>query len=150
MFPERAAKTVVLMAPQQKEKNLVIQWCKALILSPGMLFCAGYLLLYLCTAHSLRVHFKDDLLQSFSQATGNSRQIRFASLKTDFFLDTITLTKIELSPSGRAKTGSQPIIINTIKINLPDLDTFLFCPATRQSSSKVVCEEILKEERRLQ
>ncbi len=142
------------MATQPSEKKLIIQWLKALILSPGILFCTGYLLLYLLTAHWLGVHFKDELLRSFTETTGNRRQLQIASLKTDFFLDTLTLTQIELSgapsPSGARQTSGQPITISTMTITLPDLDTFLFSPATRQSSSRAVCEEILKAEQRLQ
>ncbi len=64
------------------EKKFLINWLKALMLSPGILFPAGYLLVYLSTNIYLNADFKKNLSTSVNQSTGNTWHISIKSLKS--------------------------------------------------------------------
>jgi hypothetical protein len=125
------------------EKKFLINWCKALMLSPGVMFPAAYLLVYTSTNIYLNAEFKKNLAQSVKQATGSTWQISIKSVSSDLMLDSVTLNHIELTPAGRLEHPS--IIIPTIEVNCPDLQNMLFSPAKRLSSTQVICEKILSD-----
>ncbi|MBV5304884.1 MAG: hypothetical protein JZU70_11915 [Chlorobium sp.] len=125
------------------EKNFLINWCKALMLSPGVLFPAAYLLVYTSINIYLNAEFKKNLAQSIKQATGSTWEISIKSLSSDLILDSVTLNHIELTPAGTMEHPS--ITIPTIEVDCPDLQKVLFSPAKRLSSTEVICEKILSD-----
>lgn len=123
------------------KKKFLINWCKALILSPGVLFPAAYLLVYTSTNIYLNARFKTNLAQSVKQATGSAWEISIKSLSSDLILNSVTLNHIELTPAGTLKHPA--ITIPTIEVNCPDLQALLFSPAKRLSSTEVISKKIL-------
>jgi hypothetical protein len=142
------------MNPRLPNKTFVIKWFKALMLSPGVLFPAGYLLLYLSTNIYLNENYKKCLAQTFNQATGNKMQISIKSLNAGFVFDSFTLNNIELTstlPVADDQNSSDcRITISSLKIAAPDLQKLLFSRTAQQLSAKNVCDKILEEERRIQ
>ncbi len=132
------------------EKKFLKNWLKALMLSPGVLFPAGYLLVYLSTHIYLNVEFKKTLSQCISQATGNTWQVSIKSLKPGLILDSVTLNHIEFTQTKGSEqniqTPAQTITIQSLNIPCPDLEKLLFSHTERVSSTKAVCEKILAEE----
>ena len=132
------------------EKKFLKNWLKALMLSPGVLFPAGYLLVYLSINIYLNVEFKKNLSQSISQATGNTWQVSIKSLKPGLILDSVTLNHIELTQTRgseqNVKSPAQTITIQTLNIPCPDLERLLFSHTERVSSTKAFCEKILADE----
>ncbi len=139
------------MGPRLPAKNFVINWLKALLLSPGVLFPAGYLLVYLSTNIFLNADFKKNLAQSVNQATGNSWQVSIKSLKSGLILDSVTLQDIELTPTSAPESNLQhpahTITIQTLEIPCPNLEKLLFSHTERILSAKVICKKILADER---
>ncbi len=120
------------------------------MLSPGILFPAGYLVLYLSTNIYLNSDFKKNLSQSFNTATDNNWQISVKSLKSGLFLDSVTLDHIELKkremPERNNKETDRTIIIKTLEIPYPDLQKLLFSSTERLSSIQTVHEKIIAKE----
>jgi hypothetical protein len=129
-------------------------WLKALMLSPGVLFPAGYLLVYLSTNIFLNADFKKNLAQSVHQATGNTWQVSIKSLKSGLILDSVTLNDIELTPTGTPESNLQhpahTITITTLDIPCPNLEKLLFSHTERILSTKVICKKILADDRIVQ
>ena len=142
------------MAPRFPAKNFMINWLKALILSPGVLFPAGYLLVYLSTNIFLNADFKKNIAQSVGQATGNTWQVSIKSLKSGLILDSVTLNDIELTPTGAPESNLQhpahTITIPTLEIPCPNLEKLLFSHTERILSTKVICKKILADDRIVQ
>ena len=139
------------MAPRFPHKKFIINWLKALMLSPGMLFPAGYLFVYLSINIYLNADFKKNLAQSINQTTGNTWNISINSLKSGLVLDSVTLDHIELTPVAHPENNGQKrnhaITIKTLEIPCPELEKLLFSSKERLSSTKTVCEKILADER---
>ncbi|EAT59094.1 hypothetical protein [Chlorobium ferrooxidans] len=135
------------MKPRLPHKTFVINWLKALMLSPGILFPMAYLLLYLSTNIFLNKDYKKDLTLSFNRATGNSLHIKVASLKAGLIFDSVTLNQIELTSTvpveGAKSSSGDKITIKSMKINSPDLQNILFSQCALQASTEQVCEKIL-------
>ncbi len=142
------------MAPRFPAKHFMINWLKALLLSPGVLFPAGYLLVYLSTNIFLNADFKKNIAQSVGQATGNTWQVSIKSLKSGLILDSVTLNDIELTPAGAAESNLQhpahTITIPTLEIPCPNLEKLLFSHADRNLSTNVICKKILADDRIVQ
>ncbi|MEI7825478.1 MAG: hypothetical protein WCI01_09265 [Chlorobiaceae bacterium] len=142
------------MAARFAHKKFIINWLKALMLSPGMLFPAGYLLVYLSINIYLNADFKQNLAQSISKATGNTWQISIKSLKSGLVLNSVTLNQIELTPVASTEISRQKsnhaITINTLEIPCPKLEKLLFSSKERLASTKTVCDKILADERLIQ
>jgi len=130
------------------QKKFLINWCKALILSPGVLFPAAYLLVYTSTNIYLNAQFKMNLAQSVKQATGSTWEISIKSLSSDLILDSVTLNHIELRATGAHEQSS--ITIPSIEVNCTDLQKLLFSPAKRISSTEAICEKILSDKHLVQ
>ncbi len=140
------------MPPRLPQKQFVRNWIKALLLSPGVLFPAAYMLYYLSTNIYLNAGFKANLASSFSQATDNRQQLSIKSIKSDIGLDTFTLNQIVLSESGsNAGTGNSApaITIKTLTLDSPSLEKMLISNAAMRSSQEALCRNILNEEERL-
>ncbi len=139
------------MAPRFPHKTFVINWLKALMLSPGMLFPASYLLIYLSTNIYLNTDFKQNLSRSITQVTGNTWQISINSLSSGLILDSVTLNHIELTPVVQSQNSTQQanhaFTIPSLKIAFPELQNILFSREERLSSTKTVCEKILSDKR---
>ena len=120
------------------------------MLSPGILFPAGYLVLYISTNIYLNSDFKKNISRSFNTATGDNWQISVKSLKSGLFLDSVTLNHIELTKRGMAdqsnKVTYRTITIKRLEIPYPDLQKLLFSSAERLSSTQTVYEKILARE----
>jgi hypothetical protein len=119
------------------------------MLSPGVLFPSGYLLLYLSTNIYLNGDFKKNLSESVQNATGNTWHISIKSLQSDLVLDTVILNHIELTkaamPENRADIARSTITINTLEIPLPNLQQLLFNSSERLTSTNALCDKILAE-----
>ncbi len=142
------------MGPRFPHRTFVINWLKALLLSPGILFPASYLLVYLSTNIYLNADFKENLSRSITQATGNTWQINIKSVKSGLVLNSVTLDTIELTPTARRQNNEQhfshAITIKTLEIACPELQNILFSRKERLLSTKTVCEKILSDERLIQ
>jgi hypothetical protein len=149
-----AGKREVNMLPRFPHKKFIINWLKALMLSPGMLFPAGYLLVYLSINIYLNADFKQNLSRSASRATGNTWHISIKSLKSGMGLNSVTLNQIELTPAGNPESNRQArndtITINTLEIACPELQKLLFSPSERLLSTKTICDKVLSDDRIIQ
>ncbi|MEI8033096.1 MAG: hypothetical protein WCH05_07120 [Chlorobiaceae bacterium] len=141
------------MTPRSPHKTFVFNWIKALLLSPGLLFPAAYMVYYLSTNVYLNAGFKANLASSFTKATGNTQQISIRSLRSDISLDTITLDQIvvkERIGNNKARSeGSAAITIKTLKIESPSLEKMLISNRAMLSSKETLCRNIINEEERL-
>jgi hypothetical protein len=121
----------------------------AFMLSPGVLFPAGYLFLYLSTNIYLNAGFKTNLSKSIEKATGNTWKTRITSIKSGWGFDSMTLNHVELTKAAnrgmRADDENRTITINTIEIPYPDLQKLLFSSTERLASTNALCEIILAE-----
>lgn len=142
------------MVHRLPHKTFLINWLKALILSPGMLFPASYLLVYLSTNIYLNADFKQNLSRSITQATGNTWHINIKSVKSGLVLNTLTLDTVELTRiAGHNNSGqstNHAITIKTLEIACPKLQNILFSHKERILSTKTICEKILSDERLVQ
>lgn len=142
------------MGHRLPHKTFVINWLKALILSPGMLFPASYLLVYLSTNIYLNADFKKSLSRSFNQATGNTWQLNIKNVKSGLVLNSVTLDTVELTPIAGHNNSRQgtnhAITIKTLEIACPELQNILFSRKERLLSTKTVCEKILADEHLVQ
>lgn len=140
--------------PRFPKKSFVVNWLKALMLSPGMLFPAAYLLVYLSTNIYLNADFKKNLSRSLNRATSNNWYVSIKSLNSGPVLDSITLNTIEFTPVVQSDNNGQStnhaITIKTLEIACPELQNILFSRKERLLSTKVVCEKILSDERLVQ
>ncbi len=121
----------------------------AFMLSPGVLFPAGYLFLYLSTNIFLNAGFKTNLSKSIEKASGNTWKTSIRSIKSGWGFDSMTLNHVELTKAAnrgmRADNENRTITINTIEIPYPDLQKLLFSSTERLASTNALCEIILAE-----
>ncbi|NMW19306.1 MAG: hypothetical protein HKK66_09825 [Chlorobiaceae bacterium] len=133
-----------------RRKKFILNWLKAFMLSPGVLFPTGYLLLYLSTNIYLNVIFKTNLSESVERATGNTWQTSIKSIKSGLVFDCVTLKHIELTKTARpeisANVRSRTLTIDTLEIPFPNVQMLLFSSTERQSSTNALCEKILAEQ----
>ncbi|NTW55737.1 MAG: hypothetical protein HGB20_01675 [Chlorobiaceae bacterium] len=133
------------MNPFRFDKRFVANWLKAFMVSPGVLFPAAYLFLYLSSGLFLNGVFKKELQDAYALKTANSRRLAVGSLKLSVTLGSVTLNDITTEPA-RASADSRPRIINAVEIPLPDLADILLFSSARRSSARSVCETVLAEE----
>ncbi|MEI8102222.1 MAG: hypothetical protein WCG61_01690 [Chlorobium sp.] len=130
---------------QITEKKFFINWCKALMLSPGVLFPAAYLLVYTSTNIYLNAAFKHNLAHSVNQATGNTWNTSISSVTAGLILDSIKLNHVTLSPADTTAKNSKRITLTTLEIPCNNLQLLLFSPSKRFSSTETISEKILSE-----
>lgn len=139
------------MTPRFPERTFLINWVKALLLSPGILFPVAYLMVYLATGLYLNADFKMNLSRSINLETGNAWKISIKSLKPNLVLDSVTLNHIELTPTVQFQNNEpdtlHAITIKNLKIPWPGLEKILFSRNERISSTNTFCKKILADER---
>lgn len=141
------------MTPFRFEKRFIANWMKAFMVSPGVLFPAAYLIIYLCASLFLNTVYKKELCRSYGIATGSSRNLSIGSLKAGIDLGSVTLSDIEtvsaISFPGKKATGPARSI-HTMSITLCDTGNFFLSKSARQVSARKACEKILAGEARYQ
>ncbi len=133
------------MNPFRFDKHFVANWLKAFLVSPGVLFPAAYLFLFLSAGQFLNGNFKKELQETYALKTANSRRLSVRSLMLSTTLGSVTLHDIETGPVPPS-ADNRPHSINTMEIPLSDLAGILFCNSVRRSSVGSACERILAEE----
>jgi len=135
-------------------KSFIINWLKAFMLSPGVLFPAGYLLLNLATNIYLNTDFKESLTESVNKSTDHNWQIRITSLRSGWVFDSFSLNHIELTRTATLEGGETSykriITIKTLEIPFPHLENLLFDSNDRISTINAVSKIILAQENRSQ
>ena len=140
----------VKMPLQFPHKRFIINWLKALILSPGILFPTAYLLVYLSTSIYLNNAFKTELYQSIDRTSGNMVTIKVESISPNLQLDTMTLRSIDVIPAEHAESNesnNQPLqhikSTHALAIRCPNLQQLLFNKEKRRSSITVISTILL-------
>ncbi len=130
-------------------KKFVLHWLMAFMLSPGVLFPAAYLFLYLSTNIYLNADFKTNLSKSVERATGNTWQTNISSIKPGWGFDSMTLNHVELTKATnrgiRSNDENRTITINNLEIPVPDIQKLLFSNTDRIASTNALCKIIIAE-----
>jgi hypothetical protein len=137
---------VVNYAPDSMKQECSIgrNWFKALMLSPGVLFAAFYLVVWCSTNIYLDHTFRNNLTRSFSSVAGSRYQLKIGSLGTGPELNFLTLKQLELVPvpSGSSSpTGS--IMIDKLDIACPDIGFLLIRPSWAEITMQMVSQKLL-------
>jgi len=131
--------------PPFQEKCFPATWLKAFMVSPGVLFPAAYLVLYLSVSAFLNTGFKKELCQSYSVATHDSRRLSIGSLKAGPDLCSVKITGIESTPA-QASLNKGTRSIRTVDVNLSGIAGFMFSRSARELFIHEACRKILAEE----
>lgn len=132
--------------PMKQDCGIGMKWLKALMLSPGVLFTAMYLAIWVCTNVYLDHAFRAQLTHAFTSATGCRYRLTIGSLVTGPELGSLTLNRLELIPTGSGgPTGLQNVHIEKLDISCPDIGLLLIRPSsaesmTRRVSKLLVCK----------
>ncbi|ARM30624.1 hypothetical protein [Prosthecochloris sp. HL-130-GSB] len=122
-------------------------WIKALLLSPGTLFSAAYLVIYLLTNISLSGSIRNRISDSVSRATGENWQLSVQSLHAGAQLNTVTLKNIRITPtsSGQASAPEKLVPISIKELEVPCRRVFTIFFDNRQAdiSSEDISRRIL-------
>jgi len=135
------------MPLQFPHKRFIINWLKALILSPGILFPTAYLFVYLSTSIYLNNAFKTELYQSIDRASGRNVTIKVESISPNLQLDTMILHSIDVIPAESDESKNQPSQqikrTHALAIRCPNLQQLLFNKEKRRSSITVISTTLL-------
>jgi len=116
----------------------------ALMLSPGMLFAAAYLMLWLSTNFYLDHRFREHLSHTFDSEAGKRYRLTIGDLGTDFELDSLRLERLELIPvTGTGELQSTRIRIDKLDIPCPEIGLFLFSPSKVDMTTRAVSRQLL-------
>ncbi|MDT9547192.1 MAG: hypothetical protein RI826_07640 [Chlorobium phaeovibrioides] len=127
------------------------KWLKAFLLSPGVLFTAGYLLCYLAATLSLNMGFKTALTRSLERKTDSTLTLSVESLNAGPGLDSILLSTVWLGPAGTDGTrGPGTLSIASLEVPCPSLLLFPLSKATLESSAESLSGTILEQWERCQ
>lgn len=97
------------------QRNLTpANWLKALLISPGVLFTAGYLLVHAATNHYLDHKLKARIAEAVSTGSQNRYCISLHSLKASFGLESLTLKELTLTTANGKKN-----IISIEELRIP-------------------------------
>lgn len=119
-------------------------WLTALTLSPGILFAALYLTVWLSTNAFLDYRFRELLTRSFDTATANRYHLSVGALSTGPWLSSLTLEHLELLPrTGTVPGTEKTIVINRIDIDCPEVGLMLFRPSAVEAASRSVSRRLL-------
>ncbi len=127
-------------------------WLKALLLSPGTLFSAGYLALYLLTNNYLDRDIRKNLPEAFSKASGYTWKLSVESVRTGHQLNSITMTQLSFIPLEQQSLRTQhpaPISIKELQVPCAHLCTLLFDKQRADSSTRDISAHLLRISRRL-
>jgi len=114
------------------------------MLSPGVLFAAFYLVVWLSTNLYLDHTFRNNLTRSFSSVAGSRYHLKIGSLGTGPELNFLTLKKLELVPiqSGHS-SPSRSIRIDKLDIACPDIGFLLIRPSWAENTTRMVSQKLL-------
>ncbi|MDP8306465.1 MAG: hypothetical protein RAO75_08195 [Candidatus Chlorobium antarcticum] len=127
------------------------KWLKAFLLSPGVLFTAGYLLCYLAATISLNMGFKTALTRSLEKKSHSTLDFSVESLNAGPGLDRITLSTVRITPAGTdgaRSTGT--LCIASLEVPCPDLLFFALNREALESSAENLSGTILEQWERCQ
>ena len=128
-------------------KLTFLNWLLALALSPGMLFPAGYLVVYLATNIHLNSSFKENMSQEFLAATENRVSISIGTMRAGLDFRSVTLQKLELKPAENVSRPSDNVAIPALRIEQLNLCNLLFDRTCREQSVKTITRQILRNNR---
>lgn len=135
------------MEKVHSEKKLTfLKWLTALTLSPGILFSAGYLAIYLVTNIYLNRDFKDTIQQEVETATENLFDFSVEKLHAGISLRSVTLRNLELRPVRKQVQGnySGSVSIPNISIEQINLCNLLFSKKCAENSTREITKQILE------
>ncbi|UZJ40523.1 hypothetical protein OO006_09145 [Prosthecochloris sp. SCSIO W1101] len=134
------------MGRSYSEKTITfINWLKALALSPGVLFSAGYLVIYLLTNVYLNSALKNTILQEIETATENRYTISVEHLRAGIDLQSVTLRNLEFIPvkkQNRQEENSSLSLPN-LHIEQVNLCNLLFSRQCVEHSTREISRHIL-------
>lgn len=120
------------------------KWFTALMLSPGMLFTAAYLVVWMSTNFYLHHRFREQLTRTFDAAAGSRYRLSVGDLGTSLDLNSLTLKHLELTPvSPRDKARPEPIRIEKIDFACPEIGLFLFRPSSVEVTTRQLSRQLL-------
>ncbi len=124
-------------------------WLKALLLSPGPLFCTGYLVMYVLTNLHLNGILKEKVAAAVETATGHRYDLSIERLSAGFALDSVTLERLDIVPVGGppGKRVSESVRIRELRVRHLDLSTLLFSRETAARSTLEISRHILDSNR---
>lgn len=120
-------------------------WLKALTLSPGILFFAGYLVIYLLTNSYLNRELKEEISQAIEIATDNRYTLSVEHLRAGLDLHSVTLRHLELTPvkkQHQTATNSS-VSIRQLCVEQINLCNLLFSKQTAERSTREISRRIL-------
>ncbi len=136
------------------KRKFIINWLKAFAVSPGVLFPAAYLLLYLGTVIYLNTDYKKELIRSLNLAAGPSSRIELGQLHTCYRLDNISVDRIDIIDSVTTPESVDRhetlISINSVSLPVRNVEKLMFSTSDRKSSLDAICRLILSEKHHVQ
>lgn len=134
------------MGTAHSERNItLVNWLKALTLSPGILFSAGYLAIYIMTNVYLNSEIKGTILQEVETATENRYTFSIERLHAGIDLHSVTLQNLEFKPVKKQYQEE-----NTCQASIPNLCVeqlnlcnLLFSRQTAEHSTREISRQIL-------
>lgn len=123
-----------------------VNWLKALTLSPGILFSAGYLIIYLLTNAYLNSEVKNTILREVETGTGNRYTCSVDHLRAGIDLHSVTLRNIELRPTGKqlqTENSGSAVSIPNLCIEPINLCNLLISPQSAERSTREISRQIL-------
>lgn len=138
------------MSVHPPERKFLINWLKAFFVSPGVLFPAAYLALYLGTDIYLNTDYKKELFRSLSKAAGSASRIEIGTLHTCYKLDIITIDHINITfPApvrGNESWNAGTSSISSVSVPVRNAEKLIFSTAARRSSLDMLCRQIIDRE----
>lgn len=135
------------MGKSHPERKLTfVNWLKALALSPGILFSAGYLAMYLLTNAYLNNEFKDTILQEIESATENRYTFSVEHLRAGIDLRSVTLKNLELRSVKKQHEGENNSNISIRNLYIKEhinLCNLLFSKQCVERSTREISRQIL-------
>lgn len=121
------------------------RWLKALTLSPGILFSAGYLVIYLLTNSYLNRELKEEISQAIEIATDNRYTLSIEHLRAGLDLHSVTLRHLELIPVKKQHqiATSSSVSIRQLCVEQINLCNLLFSKQTAERSTREISRRIL-------
>ncbi len=153
MKPDRNCNTSGFYGPSKQMSDTkpptltFANWLKALLLSPGTMFSAGYLVLFLLTNSYLDNTIKKNVSETFNRSTGHTWQLSVASIRSGYTLNSITLKQLSFIPSKRQSPPSaplEPILIKELQVPCTHLCTLFFNRKQAAQSIRVISAHLLK------
>ncbi len=129
---------------RSQAKLTFLNWLLAFVLSPGILFPAGYLAVYLATNVHLNSSFKKSMSQEFLAATENRYSISVGTMRADLDLRSVTLQQLEFTTEENLPRQTDNRPIPALRIEQLNLCNILFDSTCRQQSVKTITRQILR------